>query len=345
MPGGQKRLGAGKRVRPTDATWTAVLERAGYACEWNEAGMVCGLKDGENDPVGGGRVKLTPDHKNPHSLNPDADPNTQEQWQALWSTSSHEEKLLEHNYRQAQHVRHRPVCSGSGEKGGISVPSVLLRVYHAEGWGYQEGREMKNNGDRMQRLLEETRDKIQAALAADGIVILPPMDVHVSARLLDLLGIKAQTTIFDPWYNKGVGGERDDYIQYVVNVLKSLKPFSEHLFFWGFPEIIAHFVDKIPEPLVLRCWVTWFYKNSPSMIRGWRSAQMTCLHLSKPDAKMHVENFLNEVQLQKLKQGKLRFIPGPASVIEESLLCGFVGRNEQTGTRLKSPSLLSRESS
>lgn len=83
MPDGQKRLGAGKRVRPTDATWTAVLERAGYACEWNEAGMVCGLKDGENDPVGGGRVKLTPDHKNPHSLNPDADPNTQEQWQAL----------------------------------------------------------------------------------------------------------------------------------------------------------------------------------------------------------------------------------------------------------------------
>lgn len=53
---------------------------------------------------------------------------------------------------------------------------------------------MKNDGDRVQRLLEETRDKIQAALAADGVVILPPMDVHVSARLLDLLGIKAQTT-------------------------------------------------------------------------------------------------------------------------------------------------------
>jgi len=196
---------------------------------------------------------------------------------------------------------------------------------------------MKNNGDRVRKLLEQTRDKIETSLAGDGVVILPPMDVHVSARLLDLLGIKAQTTIFDPWYNKGVGGKRDDYIQYIVNVLKSLEPFSEHLFFWGFPEIIAHFVDKIPEPLVLRCWVTWFYKNSPSMIRGWRSAQMTCLHLSKPDAKMHVENFLNEVQLQKLKQGKLRFIPGPPSVIEEPLLCGFVGRNEQTGHPSQKP--------
>ena len=196
---------------------------------------------------------------------------------------------------------------------------------------------MKNNGDRVRKLLEQTRDKIETSLAGDGVVILPPMDVHVSARLLDLLGIKAQTTIFDPWYNKGVGGKRDDYIQYIVNVLKSLEPFSEHLFFWGFPEIIAHFVDKIPEPLALRCWVTWFYKNSPSMIRGWRSAQMTCLHLSKPDAKMHVENFLNEVQLQKLKQGKLRFIPGPPSVIEEPLLCGFVGRNEQTGHPSQKP--------
>ena len=83
MPHRRKRRSAGKRVRPTDATWMTVMERAGYACEWVEAGMVCGLKDGENDPVGGCRVKLTPDHKNPHSLNPDADPKDPEQWQAL----------------------------------------------------------------------------------------------------------------------------------------------------------------------------------------------------------------------------------------------------------------------
>jgi site-specific DNA-methyltransferase (adenine-specific) len=196
---------------------------------------------------------------------------------------------------------------------------------------------MKNNGERLRRLLAETREKIEIALSEQGVVILPPLDVHVSARLLTMLGIKAQTTVFDPWYNKGIGGERKDYQQYIVNVLKSLEPFSEHLFFWGFPEIIAHFVDKIPEPLSMRCWLTWFYKNSPSMIRGWRSAQMTCLHLSKPDAKMHVENFLNEVQLEKLKQGKLRFIPGPPSVIEEPLLCGFVGKDEQTGHPSQKP--------
>lgn len=186
-------------------------------------------------------------------------------------------------------------------------------------------------------LLSRTREKIEISLSESGVVILPPMDVLVSARLLVLLGIKAQTTVFDPWYNKGVGGERSDYVEYIVRVLNAFAPFSNHVFFWGFPEIIAHFVDKIPRPLELRCWLTWFYKNSPSMIRGWRSAQMTCLHLSKPDAKMHVENFLNEVQLQKFKEGKLRFIPGPPSVIEKPLLCGFVGREEQMGHPSQKP--------
>ncbi len=186
-------------------------------------------------------------------------------------------------------------------------------------------------------LLSRTREKIESSLSENGVVILPPMDVLVSSRLLELLGIKAQATIFDPWYNKGVGGERNDYVEYIVGVLNALSPFSEHVFFWGFPEIIAHFVDKIPPALELRCWITWFYKNSPSMVRGWRSAQMTCLHLSKPNAKMHIENFLNEVQLQKFKQGKLRFIPGPPSIIEEPLLCGFVGRKEQMGHPSQKP--------
>jgi hypothetical protein len=83
MPHRKKRSSAGKRVRPTDATWLAILKRADYACEWSEGGEACGLKEGEVDPIGGGRVKLTPDHKKPHSLNPEADPSDPSQWQAL----------------------------------------------------------------------------------------------------------------------------------------------------------------------------------------------------------------------------------------------------------------------
>lgn len=83
MPHSKKRKTAKKRTRPTDKTWIAVLERAKWRCEWAEGGEVCGLIEGDVDPVGGGRVKLTPDHKNPHSLNPNTDPSGPSQWQAL----------------------------------------------------------------------------------------------------------------------------------------------------------------------------------------------------------------------------------------------------------------------
>jgi len=83
MPHTEKRLGAAKRVKPTKQTWQQVLDRAGHRCEWLEKGQKCGLREGESDPIGGGRVTLTPDHKRPHSVDPDADPKDPNQWQAL----------------------------------------------------------------------------------------------------------------------------------------------------------------------------------------------------------------------------------------------------------------------
>ena len=45
--------------------------------------MKCGLKQGDIDPVGGGTVKLTADHKTPHSAHPRADAHDPGAWQAL----------------------------------------------------------------------------------------------------------------------------------------------------------------------------------------------------------------------------------------------------------------------
>ncbi|HSZ15291.1 MAG TPA: hypothetical protein VK790_14750 [Solirubrobacteraceae bacterium] len=83
MPDASRRATAGARVRPARATWAAVLARAGGKCEWNEAGEKCELADGDIDAVGGGTVKLTADHKQPHSENPAADPLDPNEWQAL----------------------------------------------------------------------------------------------------------------------------------------------------------------------------------------------------------------------------------------------------------------------
>jgi site-specific DNA-methyltransferase (adenine-specific) len=183
----------------------------------------------------------------------------------------------------------------------------------------------------------DLRETIAVQLGREGVVIFPPLDISVSSRLLRSLGFHAQCCILDPWYNKGIGGTRDDYEHYILTLLRELSRIADHVFLWGFPEIVARFVPAFPDGLELRCWLTWFYKNSPSRVRGWRSAQMACLHLSSPKATMHVENFLNDVQKEKLAQGKLLYIPGPPSVIEEPLLCGFVGRNEQTGHPSQKP--------
>lgn len=79
----EKREIAGKRVRPTPNTWRKVIERAGNSCEWQEDGQRCALHEGAIDPIGGGTVKLTPDHTTPHSVNPNSDPDNPDQWQAL----------------------------------------------------------------------------------------------------------------------------------------------------------------------------------------------------------------------------------------------------------------------
>lgn len=80
MPNDKKSPVSGKRTKPTEPTWSKVLKRADYKCEWHEG---CGLKNGDIDPIGGGTVKLTPDHKTPHSLDPNCDPQNPDCWQAL----------------------------------------------------------------------------------------------------------------------------------------------------------------------------------------------------------------------------------------------------------------------
>lgn len=196
---------------------------------------------------------------------------------------------------------------------------------------------MRASAVKIKSPLENLRAEIDHSLAQAGVAILPPMDVFASFSLVRELGYSPVVSMIDPWYNKGFGGVREDYLDFVLKVLGEAGQTSDHVFFWGFPEIVARFVERIPAPLSLVAWLTWYYKNNPSVIRGWRSAQNACLHLSRPKAKLYPQHFLNEVQLQKLAEGKLRYMPGPTSVIEASLLVGFVGKKEQTGHPSQKP--------
>ena len=78
-----KREKINKRVSPTPHVWKEVLRRANNCCEWNEGGQYCNLKNGDVDPIGGGKVNLTADHINPHSLGSVVDSSDPDQWRAL----------------------------------------------------------------------------------------------------------------------------------------------------------------------------------------------------------------------------------------------------------------------
>ena len=168
----------------------------------------------------------------------------------------------------------------------------------------------------------------------EPVIVLPAADVMDT---LSSVKSPVEAVILDPWYNRGVGGEREDYDSWLRGVIHAAAKISRHVFVWGFPEILAPQVADIPKGFGLVSWLTWYYKNCPSVIRGWRSAQNTCLHLSETDARAYPEHFLNDDQLARLKAGKMRFIPGPPSVLEAPLNIGFVGRNEQTGHPAQKP--------
>ena len=169
---------------------------------------------------------------------------------------------------------------------------------------------------------------------AASVEILPPAD---ALETLSGVSVRAAATILDPWYNKGVGGTRPDYDDWLANLIHAAAAVSDHVFVCGFPEIIANQVSRLPDGFRFVSWLTWYYKNCPSVIRGWRSAQNACLHLAAEGARTYPEHFLNEAQLERLKAGKMRFIPGPPSVIEAPLNIGFVGKDEQTGHPAQKP--------
>ena len=176
--------------------------------------------------------------------------------------------------------------------------------------------------------------QLRTSETAADIDIRPPADV---LETLSSVSTRVTATILDPWYNKGVGGTRPDYDDWLSEVIHMSAEISDHVFVWGFPEIVAHQISRLPNNYALVAWLTWYYKNCPSVIRGWRSAQNTCLHLAVEGAKTYPEHFLNETQLGRLHSGKMRFVPGPLSVIEAPLNVGFVGKNEQTGHLAQKP--------
>ena len=118
----------------------------------------------------------------------------------------------------------------------------------------------------------ELAARITKALDSKGIALLPPIEVEDTIDLVCSTNFDVDTVMLDPWYNKGFGGTQEGYQAFFLDIIAKSGQIAPHVYFWGFPEIVAPFVERIPAPLKLTCWLTWYYKNNPSVIRGWRSS-------------------------------------------------------------------------
>lgn len=169
-------------------------------------------------------------------------------------------------------------------------------------------------------------------VATGNINILTPRDVFNTLEYIKNKGIEPDSIILDPWYNRGEGDvmPEEEYYDFVEKLLVESYEISDQIFLWGYPDVIWKALTFLPEDMELIEWLTWYYKNRPSVDNGWRSSQFACLHLGSPDVELHPEHFLTEEQLEKKEEGKLRYMPGPPSVIEASLPIGFVKEDEQT---------------
>lgn len=167
-----------------------------------------------------------------------------------------------------------------------------------------------------------------------SIQFLEPRDVF---ETLAAVNVDVTATVLDPWYNRGVGGVDPGYDDWMRKLVRTALEISPHIYLWGFPDIVYKALDDLPAGTELVAWLTWYYKNCPSVIRGWRSAQYTCLHIARKNAKLYPEHFLNDAQKKLKAEGKLRYMPGPPTVIEAALNIGFVGRHEQTGHPSQKP--------
>lgn len=167
------------------------------------------------------------------------------------------------------------------------------------------------------------------------VAIGPPQDVLVTLREAS----QVQTVILDPRYNRGVGGHRDD--DWLSEVVAASAEVAQHVFVWGFPDVLAHLVSRIPEGFRLVEWLTWYYKNRPPSVSGWRPALNACLHLAHEDAELYPQNFVAEEQTSRWQDGDVRLMSWPPSVLPAPRNNGYTDKPGQPGyTELKPHAVL-----
>ena len=111
----------------------------------------------------------------------------------------------------------------------------------------------------------------------NGVTILPAQD---ALALLRHRKERVSTIMLDPWYNRGVGGVRGDYDAW-LQVVGLAARHADHIFVWGFPELVCPLLNRLPKGFSLLAWLTWLYKTAPSAMITWLA--FSAMHLPPLD--------------------------------------------------------------
>jgi len=198
----------------------------------------------------------------------------------------------------------------------------------------------------------------QDVIHGDTIQILPTLDAD-----------SAQIIIADPPYNigKDFGNDSDkqpmdEYLlwceKWINECLRILKP-NGTMFIYGFSEILALILSKVPYDINRR-WIVWHYtnKNVPSL-NFWQRSHESIIVLWKSDKVFHrddireayTEGFLNGAAGKERKATKGRFSKGdkkttytahangalPRDVIKIPALAGGAGMKERVNHPTQKP--------
>jgi len=209
---------------------------------------------------------------------------------------------------------------------------------------------------------EEKKENLeQTIIHGDTIKVLPTLESD-----------SAQIIIADPPYNigKNFGNNSDkqpmdEYLQWceqwIKECIRILKP-NGTMFIYGFSEILALILSKIPYHINRR-WIVWHYtnKNVPSL-NFWQRSHESIIVLWKSDKVFHrdeireayTEGFLNGAAGKERTATKGRFSKGdkkttytahangalPRDVIKIPALAGGAGMNERVDHPTQKPLLL-----
>src|SRR5438270_5785672 len=100
-----------------------------------------------------------------------------------------------------------------------------------------------------EQLLWDAEEQVDRRADTRGLVTLwTPQDVLDTLRRVQS---PVTVVLLDPWYNKGIGGVRPDYDDWLAEVVAAASRLADHVYVWGFPEIVWRLLNRLPDSLSL----------------------------------------------------------------------------------------------